>query len=59
MFGNFFSNKARSNSKYQNKGFGKGMKTRKTVWVATPDSIRSVSFTSDASHSDRPVRMPK
>ncbi|BDR56516.1 hypothetical protein [Xylocopilactobacillus apis] len=60
MFAQFFSSKTRSNSNYRNrKGLTKGMRAKKTVWVSTPMSMRSVSFTSNVSSSDRPVKMPK
>ncbi|BDR58636.1 hypothetical protein XA3_10770 [Xylocopilactobacillus apicola] len=60
MFGHFFSNKSHVNSKYCNqKGLTKGMRARKTVWIATPMSMRSVTFTSSISSSDRPIKMPK
>ncbi|GEM_PF-6916131 len=60
MFGHLFSSKSNKNTDYRNQNnFNKGMRTRKTVWVSTPFAMRSVSFTSDVSHPDRPVKLPK
>lgn len=60
MFGHLFSSKSEKNTDYRNHhNFNKGMRARKTVWVATPFSMRSVSFTSNDFHSDRPVKLPR
>ena len=58
MFGHLFSNKSNANCQNRQNN-AKGMRARKTLWLATPTSMTSVTFTSNLTSSDRPVRMPK